>query len=107
MSLLWVADSFYVGVRDIAIATSWYIEKLGLKRTEVELDEAEGCVALFFPKEIPDATIVLGPSTAPSEKTTRMLYSGAIKKAQEWLISRGVSVGSIEEDRQGTHYFEM
>lgn len=106
MSLLWVADSFDVGVRDIAAASSWYIEKLGLKRTKVELDEGEGCVGLIFPKEIPTA-IVLVPSGAPSDGTTRMLYTGAIKKAREWLSSRGVNVGAIEKDRQGTQYFEM
>ena len=106
MSLLWVADSFYVGVRDIAAATSWYIEKLGLERTEVELDDGEGCVALIFPKEI-SAPIVLGPLVTSSDGTTRMLYTGAIKKAREWLSSRGVNVGALEEDRQGTHYFEM
>jgi|HubBroStandDraft_1064217.scaffolds.fasta_scaffold21010_4 hypothetical protein len=53
MSLLWVADSFYVGVRDIAAATSWYIEKFGLRRASVELDEGEGCIGLIFPKETP------------------------------------------------------
>src|ERR1700683_1679373 len=98
MSLLWMADSFSVGVRDSGAATSWYMEKLGLKKTTVELDEGEGCVGLIFPKELP-APIVLGPSLARSEGTTRMLYTGAIKKAREWLISRGVPVGAIEKDR--------
>jgi hypothetical protein len=36
-----------------------------------------------------------------------MLYTGAIKKAREWLSSRGVTVGAIEKDRQGTQYFEV
>ena len=106
MSLLWVADSFYVGVHDMAAATSWYIEKLGLKRTTVELDDGEGCIGLIFPKELANA-IVLGPLGAPSEGTTRMLYTGAIKKAREWLISHGVTVGAVERDRQGTQYFEL
>jgi hypothetical protein len=106
MSLLWVADSFYVGVRDLSAATSWYIEKLGLRRTEVELDDGKGCVPLAFPKELPMSRIVLGP-VAPADGTTRMLYTGAIKQAHEWLSSRGVNVGALEEDRQGTRYFEM
>ena len=106
MSLLSVADSFYVGVHDIGTATYWYIEKLGLKKTTVEIDEAEGCVGLIFPKEFP-AAIVLGPPGAPSEGATRMLYTGAIDKAREWLITRGVKVSAIEKDRQGTQYFEL
>ena len=36
-----------------------------------------------------------------------LLYTGAIEKAREWLSSHSVNVGSLEEDRQGTHYFEM
>jgi len=35
MSLLWVADSFYVGSHNVAAAASWYIEKFGLKQTQV------------------------------------------------------------------------
>jgi glyoxalase/bleomycin resistance protein/dioxygenase superfamily protein len=106
MSLIRLADSFYVGVHDVAAASSWYMEKLGLKQTTAELDEGEGCVALSFPKEIP-LVIVLGPSGALSDGATRMLYASNVKKAREWLSSRGVNVGMIEKDRQGTQYFEM
>jgi hypothetical protein len=106
MSLLWVADSFYIGVRDVAAASSWYIEKLGLKKTTVEMDEGEGCVALVFPKEIP-TPIVLGPLRAKTDGTTPMLYSSNIKKAKDWLGSRRVNVGEVLQDRQGTHYFEL
>ena len=106
MSLLWIAESFYVGVRHLASSTSWYIEKLGLKETDVELDEDVGCIALAFPKEAP-TTIVLGPLKPATDTTTRMLYSGALEKAHGWLNSRGVSVGPILTDRQGTRYFAM
>ena len=36
-----------------------------------------------------------------------MLNSSNLKKAREFLISRGVNVSEIQADRQGTHYFEM
>lgn len=52
MSLLTIADSFYIGALDLATATSWYIERLGLQKVRVEMDDAEGCVALGFPKRI-------------------------------------------------------
>jgi hypothetical protein len=106
MSLLWVADSFYIGVHDIAAASSWYIEKLGLKETTIDLDEGDGCTALVFPKE-PPTPIVLGPSGAATDGSTPMLYASNVNKAREWLASRGVNVGALQEDRQGTHYFEM
>jgi hypothetical protein len=39
MPLLTIADSFYIGVLDVALATSWYIEKLGLQKVPPELDD--------------------------------------------------------------------
>jgi hypothetical protein len=106
MSLLCVADSFYIGVNDHAAAVAWYIEKLGLKKTTIELDEGEGCTALIFPKEIP-TPIVLGPPSGATDGSTPMLYASNVKKSREWLASRDVNVGAVQEDRQGTHYFEM
>jgi len=106
MSLLTIADSFYIGVMDVAGATSWYIEKLGLQNVPVEMDDAEGCVALGFSKK-DQTTLVLGPLDKPSYETTPMLYASNIEKAREVLSSRGVNVGEIQRDQQGTHYFEM
>ena len=51
MPLLVIADSFYLGVLDLTAATAWYIEKLGLQKVPVEMDDAEGCVALGFSKK--------------------------------------------------------
>jgi len=106
MSLLRIADSFYVGVRDVGASASWYIEKLGLKETDTKLDDGEGCITLTFPRELP-ATIVIGPVTDAPDPATRMLYTGAIEKAHGWLNARGVPVGPIATDRQGTRYFSM
>src|SRR5882762_10247023 len=41
----------YVGVADIPAATAWYIEKLGLRKVDVELDDGEDSVALGFAKD--------------------------------------------------------
>lgn len=106
MSLLSIADSFYVGMLDIGPATSWYIEKLGLQKVQAEMDDPEGCVALGFSKKA-QACIALGPQGKPTDKTTRMLYASNVTKAREVLSSRGVGVGEIQQDRQGTRYFEM
>jgi hypothetical protein len=36
-----------------------------------------------------------------------MLYASNLKKAREFLSARAVNVGNIQQDRQGTHYFQM
>jgi predicted enzyme related to lactoylglutathione lyase len=106
VSLLTIADSLYIGVMDLAAATSWYVEKLGLQKVPVEMDDPEECVALGFSKK--DQTcIALGPRGKPTDGMTPMLYASNVRKAREVLGSRGVNVGDIQEDRQGTHYFEM
>jgi hypothetical protein len=59
MSLLRPGGANYIGVRDLAAATAWYMEKLGLRKIEVEMDEPEGCIALGFVKN--ECAITLGP----------------------------------------------
>jgi hypothetical protein len=107
MPLLTIADSFYIGVSDIGPATSWYLEKLGLQKVPAEIDDPKGCVALGFSKKNQTCIAVLGPQGKPTDGTTPMLYASNIKKTREVLGSRGVNVGEIQQDRQGTHYFEV
>ena len=70
------------------------------------MDDAEGCVALGFSKKDQTA-ICLGPRGKLSDGTTAMLYAPNVKTAREVLSSRGINVGDIQQDRQGTHYFEI
>ena len=60
-----------------------------------------------FSKNDQTCIAVLGPQSKPTDGTTPMLCASNIKKAREVLGSRGVNVGEIQQDRQGTHYFEM
>jgi hypothetical protein len=105
MPLFEPAGANYIGVVDIAAATHWYIQKLGLRKVDVEMDNSEGCVALGFEKD--EYAFCLGPAGQKTEELTPMLYSSNLKKAREFLISRGVTVSEIQQDRQGTRYFEM
>ena len=60
MSVLTIADSFYIGVLDLAAATAWYTEKLGLQKVPLKIEDEEGCIVLGFSKS--DQTrITLGP----------------------------------------------
>ena len=105
MPLLTAAGVNYIGVRDLPAASAWYMEKLGLRKIEIEMDESEGCIALGFAKDQYAFTLV--PLNKPTEELTPMLYASNPKKAREFLNSQGVAVGEIQQDRQGTHYFEM
>jgi catechol 2,3-dioxygenase-like lactoylglutathione lyase family enzyme len=105
MSLFQIADSIYIGVVDVAAASSWYQEKLGLQQVTASMDDAEGCISLGFSKK-DEVAIIIGPPDRAAEGRP-MLYASNIEKARDLLNSRGVSAGLVEEDRQGTHYFVM
>jgi catechol 2,3-dioxygenase-like lactoylglutathione lyase family enzyme len=105
MSLLRIPDSICIGVTDVAAASSWYTEKLGVQQDLVSTGDAGECVSLGLSTR-DEAAIVLGPrDTTPEERP--ILYTSNIEKARDLLTSRGVSVSPIEEDQQGTHYFIM
>ena len=50
MPLLTAAGVNCIGVRDLPAASAWYMEKLGLRKIEIEMDESEGCIARVSPK---------------------------------------------------------
>jgi predicted enzyme related to lactoylglutathione lyase len=109
MSLLRIADSLYVPVRDLAGAAAWYMAKLGLRQVPLgkvdELDDSNA-VGLSFSSEGPPE-VLLGPVDVPKDESTPMFYTSHIRKAWESLNAKGISVTGIEQDRQGTRYFEF
>jgi hypothetical protein len=106
MALLYSSGGInYIGVADVVSCSAWYIEKLGLRKVKVELDNGEDCIALGFDKD--DCAICLGPRSDSAEELSPRLYCSSAKKAREFLASRAVTVSEIQQDSQGTHYFEM
>ncbi len=101
-SLLRIPASTYVGVRDARSASDWYIDKLGMRKLALS---AEGTVTLKFKAE--DKPLILVPRDKYYPRPTPMLYTSKIQKAKEVLSSRGLHAGMIEQDRQGTHYFDV
>jgi catechol 2,3-dioxygenase-like lactoylglutathione lyase family enzyme len=95
----------YVGVRNLAASVSWYKEKLGLQEIDVEMDESEECVALGFSND--EYIVALGPTGKQTEELRPLLFTKNINKARDYVGSRGVAVGPIERDAQGTPCFEI
>ena len=106
MSLLHAGGTSYIGVSDISAASAWYIEKLGMRKMDLDMDSPDS-IALGFSEE--EYAITLGPPVSPDQldELTHILFTSNVRKAREMLTSRGVQVGEIQKDRQGTQYFEM
>jgi len=94
-----------VFVRDIDSVTPWYTDKLGL-RSGVEGQQREAGVATYKFKEDGKA-ITLTTKPRFGTETPLILFTKRIGKMKSLLSGRGVDVGPIEQDRQGTRYFEL
>jgi hypothetical protein len=70
----------------------------------IALDDGEDCVALGFDEE--SCLFVLGPQGKSSGELTARLFTSKLEKSREYLLSQGVSVGEVEQDGQGTHFFK-
>ena len=88
---------------DAAAAAAWYKQKLELPESRKTEDDKTGGlelsthnleikVLLFAGADYPDRPILDTRSAA---------------KAREWLLARGVEVGPVQTDIQGTHFVEM
>ncbi len=92
-------------VRDVDSAAQWYVDKLGLRKA-VEASSAEsGAMTYKFKEDGKSITL----TTKLSYRTERplILFTKKMGRMQGILSERGVSVGPIERDRQGTRYFEI
>lgn len=104
MYLFRPAGSNYIAVLDLTASASWYAEKFGLRPNTTKFDDGQKGVELTLSEEV---FFVLGPPGLPADPDTPMLYTARIQKARDLLISRGVTVGPIQRDRQNTRFFEI
>jgi predicted enzyme related to lactoylglutathione lyase len=100
-----IPNNMYVHVRNIDAVTPWYIEKIGLRKLVAD-PLGDTRVANFKFHEVGSSVVLTTrPTLEPSG--TPMLFTKKIAKRREALAARGVAVGQIEQDRQGTHYFQI
>jgi hypothetical protein len=92
-------------VQHLQTATSWYIDKLPVRKLTVEVDDCDECIALGFSGE--GTAIILGPRGKPTEKSGSLLYTSKLRRARELLAWRGVQSTEVRQDRQGTHHFKI
>lgn len=100
-----IPSSTRILVRNIDSVSPWYIEKLGLRKL-AENDRGESGVATFRFKEDGNS-VVLTTRGGFGVGKTPILFTKKIGRMRDVMAARGVNVGTIERDRQGTHYFQI
>ena len=101
----WIPENARIVVRDIAFVTPWYVEKLGLcKACHIFCREYEVATLKF--REDGKWIELTTRLTSGTAKTLRM-FTKRIGRMKGVLSERGIDVGPIQQDRQGTRYFEI
>jgi predicted enzyme related to lactoylglutathione lyase len=99
------APSLRIVVRDVDAVSPWYIEKLGLRKL-AEPPPVEPSAAIFRFKADGKSVILTTRSGLQNAKRP-MLFTKKIARMKDIMSERGVDVGAIEQDRQGTRYFQL
>lgn len=107
---IYIVESFSVAVENLPAAQAWYEEKLGMGIGPADYADDSGapCVALQFGKggefislvEVDNA--VNGGASSDIEP---IFFSKNVAKAREWLLSRGITPGAIQQDSGGNSFF--
>jgi hypothetical protein len=100
-----IPENALIVVRDIDSVTPWYVEKLGLcKASHLFCREYE--VATYKFKEDGKSITLTTRLTCGTAKILR-LFTKRIGRMKGSLSARGIEVGPVQQDRQGTRYFEI
>jgi hypothetical protein len=104
-SLLTVPLPTYIAVRSVTGASPWYTEKFGLRKLAATEQPSEYFVALQFNEKT--HPVILVPKDPVYPRPAPVFFTRKVEKVRDKLIVRGVSAGPIQEDRQGTRFFEL
>ena len=100
-----IPKRMHIVVRDIGSVSPWYVGKLGLRKLPGNQSGEAGVETYCFKDD--GNAIVLTTKRGFETQPTPMLFTKKIGKMKYVLMARGVEVGPIERDRQGTRYFAM
>jgi hypothetical protein len=94
----------YVPVTDLSVTTAWYKQALDCFCSESTDDEGQPAVTLQFYRKDPGFMLC---TSASHNDLPPIIYTGNAAKAHEFLVGRGVTTTSVQQDEQGTKHFEI
>jgi catechol 2,3-dioxygenase-like lactoylglutathione lyase family enzyme len=101
-------DAVVVEVRDVAAAQQWYSEKLGLRYSSTEVEQAS--VVLGYSDDDAELYLVEISGNERSEGQSGkppIIFASKLAAAHEYLSSRGVAVGPLQTDSGGNRFFRF
>ena len=104
-SLMTVPQPMYVAVRDVATASSWYAQKFGLRKLAATEQARPDGIALQFDEST--NPVILIPKDPVVYRPVPVFFARKVGKVRDQLIAEGISAGPVQQDRQGTRFFEL
>jgi len=106
--LFFSAGDVAVDVHDVAVAQRWYAEKLGLRYSSTEVEEASMELG-YSPDEVVVYLVEVAGNKRPDSQPGRppIMFARKVADARECLSSRGVDVGPIQFDSGGNRFFRF
>jgi hypothetical protein len=107
----WQAVSFSIPistrilVSDIDFVSPWYIQKLGLRKASKQDLRDSDAVTLRFKAD--GRSVVLTTRVGLGAGNRLILFTKKIVKMRGIMAARGIGMGNMERDRQGTQYFQI
>ena len=99
------APSVRVLVQDINSVLPWYGEKLGFRKVADDVQGRPGVATLRL--KVDGNSLILTTHSGFDTRKTPMLFTKKIGKFRDALVARGVAAGTVEQDGQGIHYFDI
>ncbi|HLW87833.1 MAG TPA: VOC family protein [Terriglobales bacterium] len=101
-----IPTNMRIVVRNVDSVSPWYVEKLGLRKVvDASRSGEPGSVAFKFKED--GKSVTLTTRGGIGTDATPILFTKKIGRVRDVLVARGVEVGTVEQDRQGVHYFEI
>lgn len=92
-------------VKDVDAVGSWYAEKLGLRKLAPTSWAEPGTATYKFKAD--GLSVVLTTRRDFRTEKTPIFFTKKISKMRDIMFERGIPVGAIERDRQGTRFFQI
>ena len=98
-----------IAVKNVDAAAQWYAQKFDLKNEGVTQEEgmSRACELMSRDRDMETKILLCEKENDDAELDRPILNTANAAKARDWLLARGVEVGPVQTDRQGTRYIEM
>ncbi len=96
----------YVPIRDLDAAARWYSQTFGCRYSEAVDEDGERTINLYYDKE--DLLgLMLAPTTYPPNDVPPIIFTSNAAKANDQLSRKNVIAYPVQQDEQGTKFFEI